>query len=59
MRFNVSNFTSALLYSLLGALGMLTMSALSVYLVGTTIIATISFIICLGFAIAIGFWKIK
>lgn len=59
MRFNVSNFTSALLYSLLGAFGMLTASALSKYLVGTTIIATILFIICFGFAIAIGFWKIK
>lgn len=59
MRFNVSSFISALLYSLLGALVMLTMLALSVYLVGTTIIATISFIICFSFAIAIGFWKIK
>ena len=59
MRFNVSNFTSALLYSLLGAFGMLTASALSVYLVGTTIIATISFIICFGFAITAGFWRIR
>lgn len=57
MRFNVSNFTSALLYSLLGALVMLTMSALSVYLVGTTIIATISFIICFGFALVLGFLR--
>lgn len=59
MRFNISSFASASLYSLLGALVMLTMLALSKYLVGTTIIATISFIICFGFAIAIGFWKIK
>lgn len=55
MRFNVSNFTSALLYSLLGALGMLTASALSKYLVGTIILASISFIICFGFAITISF----
>ncbi|MPW91835.1 hypothetical protein CPI14_06650 [Moraxella catarrhalis] len=59
MRFNVSNFTSALLYSLLGALVMLTMSALSVYLVGTIILASISFIICFGFAITAGFWRIR
>lgn len=57
MRFNVLNFTSALLYSLLGALGMLTMSALSVYLVGTIILAPICLIICSGFAIANGFLK--
>ena len=55
MRFNVSNFTSALLYSLLGAFGMLTASALSKYLVGTIILASISFIICFGFALALGF----
>lgn len=55
MRFNVSNFTSALLYSLLGALGMLTASALSKYLVGTIILASISFIICFSFAITAGF----
>lgn len=59
MRFNVSSFISASLYSLLGALVMLTMLALSKYLVGTIILASISFIICFGFAIAIGFWKIK
>lgn len=59
MRFNISSFASALLYSLLGALVMLTMSALSVYLVGTTIIATILFIICFGFAITAGFWRIR
>lgn len=59
MRFNVSSFASALLYSLLGALGTLTMLALSVYLVGTFILAPILFIICFGFAIAIGFWRIK
>ena len=59
MRFNVSNFTSALLYSLLGALVMLTMSAVSVYLVGTIILASISFIICVGFAITAGFWRIR
>lgn len=57
MRFNVSNFTSALLYSLLGALGMLTASALSKYLVGTIILASISFIICFGFALALGFLR--
>ena len=57
MRFNVSNFTSTLLYSLLGAFGMLTASALSVYLVGTIILAPICIIICSGFAIAIGFLK--
>lgn len=55
MRFNVSNFTSALLYSLLGAFGMLTASALSKYLVGTIILASISFIICFSFAITAGF----
>lgn len=59
MRFNVSNFTSALLYSLLGAFGMLTASALSKYLVGTIILAPISFIICFGFAITAGFWRIR
>lgn len=59
MRFNVSNFTSALLYSLLGAFGMLTASALSKYLVGTIILASISFIICFGFAITAGFWRIR
>lgn len=59
MRFNVSNFTSALLYSLLGALVMLTMLALSKYLVGTIILAPISFIICFGFAITAGFWRIR
>lgn len=59
MRFNVSSFISALLYSLLGAFGMLTASALSKYLVGTIILAPICLIICSGFSIAIGFWKIK
>lgn len=57
MRFNISNFASASLYSLLGALVMLTISALSKYLVGTTIIATISFIICFGFALVLGFLR--
>lgn len=55
MRFNVSSFASASLYSLLGALVMLTMLALSKYLVGTIILASISFIICFGFAITISF----
>lgn len=57
MRFNISSFASALLYSLLGALVMLTASALSKYLVGTIILASISFIICFGFAITAGFWR--
>lgn len=59
MRFNVSSFINALLYSLLGAFGMLTASALSKYLVGTIILASISFIICFGFAITAGFWRIR
>lgn len=57
MRFNISSFISALLYSLLGALVMLTMSALSKYLVGTIILAPILFIICFGFALALGFLR--
>lgn len=57
MRFNVSSFASASLYSLLGALVMLTMLALSKYLVGTIILAPISFIICFGFALALGFLR--
>ena len=59
MRFNISSFISALLYPLLGALVMLTMSALSKYLVGTIILAPILFIICFGFAITISFWRIR
>lgn len=59
MRFNVSSFASASLYSLLGALVMLTMLALSKYLVGTIILASISFIICFSFTITAGFWRIK
>lgn len=57
MRFNISSFASALLYSLVNVLGILTRSALSVYRVGTNIIAIISFIICLGFALALGFLR--
>ena len=57
MRFNVSSFISTLLYSLLGAFGMLTASALSKYLVGTIILAPISFIICFSFALALGFLR--